>query len=119
MRLSYSHWCEPGLKEHFDVFGDGHQNLANNSLNNGVFPDKLKIRKVSSLLKSEDPFIKKDYRPITMLPAVSKVYERIIQDQTISFMKPVISIYLCGFHQGYSTQHALMRFAEKCREVLH
>ena len=53
-----------------------------------------------------------------MLPAVSKVYERIIQDQIISVMEPVISIYLCGFRKGYSTQHALMRLIEKCKETL-
>ena len=73
---------------------------------------------ISSLFKSEDSFIKKNYRPITVLPAVSKVYERIIQDQIIPFMEPVMSVYLCGFRKGYSTQHALMRLIEKCREIL-
>ena len=47
----------------------------------------------TSLFKSEDSFIKKNYRPITVLPAVSKIYERIIQDQIIPFMEPVMSIY--------------------------
>ena len=90
-----------------------------NSLNNGLFRDKLKMGEVSSLFKSEDPFIKKNYRPITVLLAISKVYERIIIDQIISFMEPVISIHHCGFCKGYSTQHALMRFVEKCREILY
>ena len=106
------------LKEHFDVFGVELQNLINNSLNTGVFPDELKMGEISSLFKSEDSFIKKNYRPITVLPAVSKVYERIIQDQIIPFMEPVMSIYFCGFRKGYSTQHALMRLIEKCREFL-
>ena len=106
------------LKEHFEVFGVELQNLTNSSLSSGVFPDKLKMEEVSSLFKSEDPFIKKNYRPITVLPAVSKVYERIMQDQIISSMEPVISIYLCGFRKGYSTQHALMRLIEKCKETL-
>ena len=107
------------LKEHIDVFRVELLNLINNSLNTGVFPDKLKMGKVSSLFKNEDPFTKKNYRPITVLPAVSKVYERIIQDQIIPFMEPVMSMYLCGFCKGYSTQHALMRLIdEKCREFL-
>ena len=106
------------LKEHFEVFGVELQNLTNSGLSNGVFPDKLKMGELSSLFKSEDPFIKKNYRPITVLPAVSKVYERIMQDQIISSMEPVISIYLCGFRKGYSTQHALMRLIEKCKETL-
>ena len=106
------------LKEHFDVFGVELQNLINASLNTGVFPDELKMGEISSLFKSEDSFIKKNYRPITVLPAVSKVYERIIQDQIIPFMEPVMSLYLCGFRKGYSTQHALMRLIEKCKEFL-
>ena len=47
------------LKEHFDVFGVEPLNLINNSLNTGVFPDKLKMGEVSSLFKSEDPSIRK------------------------------------------------------------
>ena len=104
------------LKEHIDVFGVELLNLINNSLNTGVFPDKLKMGEVSSLFKNEDPFNKKNYRPITVLPAVSKVYERIIQDQIIPFMEPLMSMYLCGFRKGYSKQNALMRLIEKCRE---
>ena len=83
-----------------------------------MFPSKLKMGDVSSLFKGGDPFIKKKYRPITVLPSVSKVYERIMQDQIISFMEPVISIYLCGFRKGYGTQHTLMRLIEKCKETL-
>ena len=92
--------------------------MINSSLNNSVFPSKLKMGEVSSLFKSKDPFIKKSYRPIAVLPAVFKVYERILQDQIISFVEPVISIYLCGFRKGYSTKHALMRLIEKCKETL-
>ena len=84
----------------------------NNSLITGAFPDKLKMGEISSLSKSEDSFIKKNYRPINVLPAVSKVHERIMQDQIIPFMEPLMSIYLCGFRKGYSTQHALMRLIE-------
>ena len=34
-----------------------------------------------------------------------------------SVMEPAIPIYLCGFRKGYSTQQALMRFVENCREI--
>ena len=124
-RLNPKKFCLVGslptrhLKEHFEVFGVKLLNLINNSLNTGVFSDKLKMGEVLSMFKNEDPFNKKNYRPITVLPAVSKLYERIIQDQIIPFMEPVMSMYLCGFRKGYSTQHALMRLIEKCREFLH
>ena len=47
------------VKEHFEIFGIELQSLINSSLNNSVFPGKLKMGEVSSLFKSEDPFIKK------------------------------------------------------------
>ena len=47
------------LKEHFDVFGVEFQNLIDNSLNTGVFPDELKMGEISSLFKSEDPSLRK------------------------------------------------------------
>ena len=73
---------------------------------------------ISSLYKSEDPFNKKNYRPITVLPAISKVYEKILQAQLISFMETKLSTFLYGFRKGYNTQHALIRFTEKCKEFL-
>ncbi len=57
--------------------------------------------KILLLFKSEDSFIKKNYRPIIVLPTVSKVYERIIQDRIVPFMEPVMSICLIGFRKGY------------------
>ena len=47
------------LKEHFEVFGVGLLNLINNSLNTGLFPDKLKMGEVSSLFKTKTPSIRK------------------------------------------------------------
>ena len=79
---------------------------------------ELKAGETTSLFKSLDVFIKKNYRPITVLSAVSKIYERVLESQikyhALSFLSPL----LCGFREGYGTQHALLRLIETCKKTL-
>ena len=53
----------------------------NNSINDGIFPTESKQADVMSLFKSGEKTTKKDFRPISLSPCVSKVYERILGDQ--------------------------------------
>ena len=50
-----------------------------------------------------------------MLPAVSKVFERLMHSQLMQFADSFLSILLCGFRRGFSTQNALLRFLEKVK----
>ena len=82
------------------------------------FPDKLKLADVSPIFKADDPTLKFNFRPITVLPALSKVLERIMEKQMRPFANTRLSSLLCGFRDGYSTQHALFRLIEACRCTL-
>ena len=55
--------------------------VINQVLNNGIFPDKLKIAKVVPIFKSGDCALTNNYRPISLLPVISKVIEKIIYTQ--------------------------------------
>ena len=81
------------------------------------FPDELKEGEITSLFKNQDAMIKKNYRPITILTSESKIFERILYDQIKVFFP--FSRYLCGFREGYSTQRALLRLLETCKEFLN
>ena len=59
-----------------------------------------------------------NYRQITVLPSVSKVFERLMYEQMYSFVERFLSPHLCGFRRGYSTQHALQKLVEDCRKAL-
>ena len=61
---------------------------------------------------------KKNYRPISLLPPLSKVLERLLCDQINVFMSNKLSPILCGFRKGYSTQDALIRLLENWRAHL-
>ena len=82
------------------------------------FPKELKAGYVSALFKSTDTLSKKNYRPITVLPPISKVFERIMYEQMMTFVTSFLSNFLCGFRKGYNTQHALLNLIEKCKRVL-
>ena len=61
--------------------------LTNQVITTGVYPDKLKIAKVIPIYKKGEPSIFNNYRPISLLPAISKVFEKIIFDQLSTYLK--------------------------------
>ena len=61
---------------------------------------------------------KGNYRPISVLPPVSKIFERLLYIELSSFMKDKFSPLLCGFRKNYNTQHALIRLIERFKHCL-
>ena len=68
--------------------------------------------------KGEDSCLKENYRPISILPALSKVVEKLFAKRIQAFMDTKLSKLLCGFRSGYSTQHALFRLIQKWHSCL-
>ena len=106
------------LKENSDIFCTVIQNLYNYGLSTGIFPKELRAGDISSLFKKEDAFIKENYRPITVLPSASKIYEKMMQDQMLPFVQSFLSPLFCGFREGYGTQHTLLHFVETCKRSM-
>ncbi len=48
--------------------------IVEQSLSSGIFPNKLKIAKVITIFKKDDAHLLNNYRPISMLPTISKVF---------------------------------------------
>ena len=69
---------------------------TNSAILNGVFPDQLKLAHVKPLYKKSDPEDKTNYRPINVLPSLSKVHEKILCKQLNSFFEAKLSPHLCG-----------------------
>ena len=61
---------------------------------------------------------KENYRPISLLSHMSKVFERILYNQLNNFMKDKLSNILTGFRKGHSAQHSLLIMIEKWKRAL-
>ena len=84
------------------------QKLFNDSIEKSDFPQNLKLADITPVYKKNDPLDKTNYRPISILPVVSKIFERIMQKQINDFIISFLSPYLCGCRKGFNTQHALL-----------
>ena len=89
--------------------------LINTCILNGAFPDKLKIAKVVALHKKGDKSIFSNYRPISLLPCFSKIFERILHNQIYSFFETnqLFSPTQFGFRKKHSTDFAAITLMEK------
>ena len=92
--------------------------LVNMSIKTSVFPDTLKRAEVTPIYKKEDMLDKKNYRPVSVLPCISKVYESILLDQLGQYFEPLLSPHLSGFRKAHSCQNVLVRFVEKTKMAL-
>ena len=86
-------------------------NCINNSLSEGLFLDSLKRANITPVHKKNDPLDKENYRPVSILPLLSKVYERAIFNQLSEYMEKILNKILCGFRKA-RTQHALIRLLQ-------
>ena len=83
--------------------------LFNSCMLAGVFPDELKIAKVIPLFKTGNRNSVSNYRPISILPTLSKIFEKLINKRIYEFLETHNIIYNCqfGFRQKHSTIHAV------------
>ena len=94
--------------------------ILNQCLATGIFPDKLKIAKVVPIYKSEDENIFNNYRPISILPALSKVFEKIIFNQTYSYFDDHNLFFgnQYGFRKKHSTELAVLEVIDRITNQL-
>ena len=106
------------IKANSDFFADLLYNNFNNCVNASIFPNNLKLADLTPGHKNGDRQNKSNYRPISILSTISKIYERVIYDQISTKFNDKLSIYQCGFRKGYSTQHCLMVMLDKWKSSL-
>lgn len=92
--------------------------LINQSIKEGVFPTLAKTAAILPVFKKDDRSQKKNYRPLSILSALSKIFGKILNEQILLFMDNRFSPYISAYRKGYSTQHVLMRLVEEWKESL-
>ncbi|XP_071959489.1 uncharacterized protein [Antedon mediterranea] len=96
------------------------KHIVNISLTTGCFPDELKIARTVPIFKGGDENDITNYRPVSVLPCISKIYERVVYDQTTQYLDKlnIINKSQFGFRKNHSTSHALSQTIEKITSAI-
>ena len=90
----------------------------NKAFTENKFPDTLKISDRVPVFKKLDLTDKTNFRPVSLLPILSKVFEKIMYNQLYEYLETFLNKLLCGFCKAHSTQHALFRLLQKWKKEL-
>ena len=77
------------LKQTSDICCPIFLRIINQTIESSYFPEELKLADVTPIFKKDDATCAKNYRPVSVLPAASKVYERLIEKQIASILKTI------------------------------
>ena len=88
--------------------------IINQMLTTGIFPDAFKLSKVIPLFKKGDSSLLVNYRPISLLPTISKVFERVIHDQIYEYFNQfnLLAEQQYGFRKQHSTEYAAIKLID-------
>ena len=106
------------IKENIDIFCPFITKNFNFCLDNFEFPSILKYANVTPAHKKGTKTNVKNYRPISILPNLSKAYERSIYNQLYEYFDNILSKYQFGYRKGYSAQQCLISMIEQFKSCL-
>ena len=102
------------LKLVSDIIASPLRHTINTSIQQGNFPDQWKVAKVTLIPKVVNPEANGDYRPISILPVISKVFELIIVRQICEFIEKenILEETKSGFRKSHSTTTNLLQLRD-------
>jgi len=106
------------IHQNLDLFAPKVHQEMNQSLDQDKFPSTMKLANITPAFKKNDRTNKENYRPISILPNISKVFEKCIYKQLAIYFETIFSKHQCGFRKGLNAQHCLIRLIEKWRECI-
>ena len=83
--------------------------LINLSIQTSNFPEHLKRPQVTPIHKKNNSLNKSNYRPVSILTTISKLYESVLSDQPSKYFDDILDHYMCAFRKGHGCQTTLLR----------
>ena len=105
------------IKDNCNIFVGLIKNCFDESLCQSVFPQDLKLADVTPVFKKDNRSDKFNYRPVSILPNLSKIFERFMYDQMYPYFESILSKFQCGFRKGFSSQHCFLVMIEKFKKA--
>ena len=86
----------------------------------GEFPEDLKAARVSPIFKSGAKNTFDNYRPISVLPSLSKIFEKCVHHQLMKYLEQHNHLSKCqfGYRRKRSTEHAIILFTNQIRKAM-
>ena len=108
------------MKEVCDLIAGPLAHHINNCFSTGIYPDELKLARVIPVHKTGDNNTPNNYRPISIMPTFSKVFEKAILNRLMEYLerKNLISCAQHGFRSNRSTVTAVTEMVELIVEAL-
>ena len=106
------------VKANADLFSIFASNDFNESVISCKFLSVLILADVKPVHKKASRLEKINYRPVSLLPNISKIFERCMHRQISEYFETVLSKFQCGFRKGYNTQDCLLAMVENCKKAL-
>ena len=102
------------IKEIFQHIHRPLKHIFNLSITKGIFPEKLKIARVTPVFKAGENTEVSNYRPISVLPCFSKILEKIMYNRLYSYLCENNILYekQFGFQKQTSTEHAILQLTD-------
>ena len=94
--------------------------VCNLSFSSGVFPAFLKTTKVIPIHKQNSKLEVSNYRPISLLSNIDKIFEKLMHSRLIEFLeeKQILHYRQFGFRKDFSTNHAILTLLESIQKAL-
>ena len=96
----------------------GFTELINKAIKENIYPDEMKLADLCPMFKKKDDTLKNNYRPVSVLPVFSKIFEVVIADQLIAFFKHIFNSLLCAYRKKYGCEHVLVKVLDMWKTAL-
>ena len=102
----------------YDILAAPLTRLYNKCVDTSSFPKEAKKAEVIPIYKKENALLKKNHRPVSILPSTSKVLEKLMEsDLNENWLNAIYNSSLSAFRTGYSCQHVLLDLVDKWRQA--
>ena len=103
------------VKESASVIAKPITNILNTSIEQGCYTNAWKMGQVTPVFKKDDESNKANYRPVTVLPVLNSIYERVLAAQLGEFYSAILPDFISSYRKFYSCETALLRLTEDWR----
>ena len=88
--------------------------ILNTSIAYSRYPSHWKMGQVTPLFKKDEELYKRNYRPVTVLPCLNNIFDRLLSEQMQDFYQGLLSDFISAYRRSHSCETALRKLTEGC-----